>query len=160
MTRQLEVVYEAGVLRPLEPLPFAEKQHLVVTVTDELHPKATFSSREQEQEWLHVNSPRHAGKWLAIEGDQLVGEGDNAKAVLEQARANGIAHPLLVQIPNDPQLPFAGGRRLIFRIDFDRSHSYTGRDDCIALPVVLQVGEQRVDFVASLDTGASHKLFC
>jgi len=126
----LEVVYEAGVLRPLEPLPFAEKQHLVVTVTDELHPKATFRSREQE--WLHVNSPRHAGKWLAIEGDQLVGEGDNAKAVLEQARANGIAHPLLVQIPNDPQLPFAGGRRLIFRIDFDRSHPTP--DGMTALP--------------------------
>src|SRR5260221_10378048 len=104
VTKQLEVVYESGVLRPLEPLPFAEKQHLVVTVTDELDPKATFSAREREQEWLRVNGPRHAGKWLAIEGDQLVGEGDNARAVFEQARANGIAHPLLVQIPNDPQL--------------------------------------------------------
>jgi predicted DNA-binding antitoxin AbrB/MazE fold protein len=38
MTKQLEVVYESGVLRPLEPLPFAEQQHLVVTVTDELRP--------------------------------------------------------------------------------------------------------------------------
>ena len=108
VTKQLEVVYESGVLRPLEPLPFAEKQHLVVTVTDELKPKATFSAREREQEWLRVNSPRHAGKWLAIEGDQLMGVGDNARVVLEQARANGIAHPLLVQIPNDPQLPFGG----------------------------------------------------
>jgi len=86
----------------------AEKQHLVVTVTDELDPKATFGAREREQEWLRVNGPRHAGKWLAIEGDQLVGVGDNARVVLEQARANGIAHPLLVQIPNDPQLPFGG----------------------------------------------------
>ena len=108
VTKQLEVVYESGVLRPLEPLPFAEKQHLVVTVTDELDPKATFSARELEQEWLRANGPRHAGKWLAIEGDQLVGEGDNAKVVLEQARANGIAHPLLVQIPKDPPLPFGG----------------------------------------------------
>jgi predicted DNA-binding antitoxin AbrB/MazE fold protein len=108
VTRQLEVVYEAGALRPLEPLPFAEKQHLVVTVTDELDPKATFGAREREQEWLRVNGPRYAGKWLAIEGDQLVGVGDNARVVLEQARANGIAHPLLVQIPNDPQLPFGG----------------------------------------------------
>ena len=48
---------------------------------------------------------------------------------------------------------------MIFGIDFETSHSYAGRDDCIALPVVLQVGEERVDFVASLDTGASHCLF-
>jgi len=48
---------------------------------------------------------------------------------------------------------------LIFRLDFDRSHSYAGRVDCITLPVVLRVGEERVDFVASLDTGASHCLF-
>jgi predicted DNA-binding antitoxin AbrB/MazE fold protein len=108
MTKQLEVVYESGVLRPLEPLPFAEQQHLVVTVTDELHPKPAFNDRRREREWLASNGPRYAGQWVVIEGDKLVSHGGNAEAVLQQARAEGIQHPLLVQIPKETPLPFGG----------------------------------------------------
>jgi hypothetical protein len=35
MTRQVEAVYENGVLRPLEPLPFEEHQRVTVTVASE-----------------------------------------------------------------------------------------------------------------------------
>lgn len=108
MIRQLEVVYESGVLRPLEPLPFAEQQHLVVTVTDELHPALELSAREREQEWLRLNGPRYAGRWVAVDGDKLVGQGDNARTVLLQARANGVQHPLVIQIPKESPLPFGG----------------------------------------------------
>jgi len=107
-TKQLEVVYESSVLRSLEPLPFAEQQHLVVTVTDELGPKPAFNTREREQEWLRLNGPRYPGEWVAIEGDQLVGRGESAKAVLLQARAAGIPHPLVMHIPKEPPLPFGG----------------------------------------------------
>ena len=34
MTKQVEAVFEQGVLRPLEPLPFSEKEHLFLTVSD------------------------------------------------------------------------------------------------------------------------------
>ena len=108
MTKQLEVVYESGVLRPLEPLPFAEQQHLVVTVTDELRPTQAFNARHREREWLHLNGPRYAGLWVAIEGDKLVSHGESARAVLQQARAEGVPHPLLMQIPKEPPLPFGG----------------------------------------------------
>jgi predicted DNA-binding antitoxin AbrB/MazE fold protein len=108
MTKQLEVVYESGVLRPLEPLPFAERQHLVVTVTDELCPTPAFNDRRREQEWLRLNGPRYAGQWVAIEGDKLVSHGENGLAVLQQARAVGVQNPLLMQIPKEPPLPFGG----------------------------------------------------
>jgi len=108
MTKQLEVVYESGVLRPLEPLPFAERQNLVVTVTDELRPNSAFNAREREQEWLRLNGPRYAGQWVAIEGDKLVSHGANAKAVLQQARAAGVQQPLLMHIPKETPLPFGG----------------------------------------------------
>jgi hypothetical protein len=104
----LEVENESGVLRPLEPLPFAEQQHLVVTVTDELHPNSVFSAREREQEWLRLNGPRYAGQWVAIEGEKLVGHGESARAVLQQARAEGVLHPLVMHIPKEPPLPFGG----------------------------------------------------
>jgi len=35
MTRSLQAIYERGVLRPLEHLPFREQQEVTVTVSDE-----------------------------------------------------------------------------------------------------------------------------
>jgi len=34
MTKQIEAVYENGLLRPLEPLPLAEQQHVQVIISD------------------------------------------------------------------------------------------------------------------------------
>jgi hypothetical protein len=48
---------------------------------------------------------------------------------------------------------------LAFRVSFSRRHSYAGPGDTITIPVVLYVGEERADLVASLDTGASYCLF-
>jgi hypothetical protein len=48
---------------------------------------------------------------------------------------------------------------LAFRISFARRHSYAGPGDSITLPVVLRAGEERIDLVASLDTGAAYCLF-
>jgi predicted DNA-binding antitoxin AbrB/MazE fold protein len=108
MTRQLEVVYDAGVLRPLEPLPFADQQKLLATLTDNLDAGHSYNTREREQEWLRLHGPEYPGKWLALEGGHLVSQGENAREVLERARALGVAHPLLVQIPVEPELPFGG----------------------------------------------------
>ncbi len=41
MTRQVEAVYENGVLRPLEPLPLDEHQRVTVTVSDTEDPLAS-----------------------------------------------------------------------------------------------------------------------
>ncbi len=49
MTRQVEAVYESGLLRPLEPLPLREHQRVLVTVSDP--PPA-------EREWRDVDFVR------------------------------------------------------------------------------------------------------
>ena len=41
MTKQVEAVYENGVLRPLEPLPLDEHQRVTVTVSDTEDPLAS-----------------------------------------------------------------------------------------------------------------------
>lgn len=41
MTKTLQAVYENGVLRPLEPLPFKEHQKVSVTVSDAADPLAS-----------------------------------------------------------------------------------------------------------------------
>lgn len=48
MTRNLQAVYENGVLRPLEPLPLKEHQQVTVTVSD-----------QQEGEWLDTTFLRY-----------------------------------------------------------------------------------------------------
>ena len=52
MTRQLEAVFEGGVLRPLEPLPLREKQRVLITITDTPSGAEDFT-RKAEMEWLH-----------------------------------------------------------------------------------------------------------
>src|SRR5207244_11916829 len=63
MTRSLQAVYEKGVLRPLEPLPFKEHEEVTVTVTDE------------EEDWLDAAFLRY----LETQADESV--------TLEQVRA-------------------------------------------------------------------------
>ena len=108
MNQQVEVVYEDGVLRPLEHLPFAERQHLLVTI----RPKPSLSSsdnpRSLEMEWLRVHGALYAGRYVALNGDLLVGVGESVRAVMEQARAKGVELPLVHYVPVDPELPSAG----------------------------------------------------
>lgn len=48
---------------------------------------------------------------------------------------------------------------MAFQVSFAKQHCYAGLGDSIALPVVLSAGQERVDLVASLDTGAAHCVF-
>jgi hypothetical protein len=67
------------------------------------------SARLREREWLRTNLPklRHlAGKWVAVEGTEIVAEGDDAASVAAVARERGIASPFLYRIP----LPEDSGR--------------------------------------------------
>ncbi len=52
MTRQLEAVFEGGILCPLEPLPLKEKQRVLITITDTPSGAEDFT-RKAEMEWLH-----------------------------------------------------------------------------------------------------------
>jgi predicted aspartyl protease len=48
---------------------------------------------------------------------------------------------------------------LAFNISFAKRHSYAGSADSITLPVVLSVGQERVELIAGLDTGAAYCVF-
>jgi Family of unknown function (DUF5678)/Protein of unknown function DUF104 len=108
MTKQLEVVVEPGVLRPLEPLPFAEQQHLMVTVTDEVVTRPAFNPRDPEFSWLLRNKETFAGQWVALDGDRLVAHGNDGCEVTQRAWEQGVVEPLVARIPDEPELPFGG----------------------------------------------------
>ena len=107
MVRELEAIFEQGVLRPLEPLPFAEHQRVHVTVT-ELPEAVTEPARMPEMEWLHAHAHEYPGQWVALQGEELISHGPKARIVLAEARRKGIQHPLLHHVPDEPGLPSAG----------------------------------------------------
>lgn len=103
-------------LRPLKPLPFTDKQYLVVTVTDEVTRSVLYNARELEFEWLRVNGPQYAGKWVAVEGAQLISDGQSAKSVMDQAQ--GLRHPLVALSRRGRAFRLEVGEALVFALSF------------------------------------------
>jgi predicted DNA-binding antitoxin AbrB/MazE fold protein len=107
MVRQLEAVFEQGVLRPVEPLSLPEKQHVLITITD-VPVNVEDMHRKDEQEWLVAHGHEYIGQWVALQGNVLLSHGPKARAVRDEARRKGIERPLLVRVPEDFGLPSAG----------------------------------------------------
>lgn len=64
--------------------------------------RETGPARVREREWLRVNLPQLAhlaGKWVAVEGTEIVAQGDDAASVADAARERGISSPFLYRIP-------------------------------------------------------------
>jgi predicted DNA-binding antitoxin AbrB/MazE fold protein len=107
MTRQLEAVFEHGVLRPLEPLALPEMQRVLLTITD-VPATPGYNSRRAEQEWLKEHEHEYLGQWVALDGDVLLSHGPRARGVLDAARKMGVQQPLLVHIDDERGLRSAG----------------------------------------------------
>jgi predicted DNA-binding antitoxin AbrB/MazE fold protein len=107
MARQLEVVFERGILRPVEPLTLEENQHVLVTIAD-VPVEEPSCTRRAEQEWLRSHSLDYGGQWVALHGGMLLSHGPKAGAVRDEARRKGIQRPLLVRVPDEPGRPSAG----------------------------------------------------
>ena len=115
MVRQLDAVYEEGVLRPLEPLALRERQLVRLTVDDgplSQGERAGLSGQEQhrreEMLWLGTQAGPYAGEWVALSGSRLIAHGADAASVHAAARAAGVDRPLLTHLPEDTELPFGG----------------------------------------------------
>ena len=107
MARQLEAVFKEGVLRPVEPLLLAENQHVLVTIADIPEP-VTSLTRTDESKWLQMNQDEYRGQWVALQGKELVSYGPEALVVRDEARRKGFPRPLMVHVPDEPDLPSAG----------------------------------------------------
>lgn len=107
MVRQLEAVFENGVLRPLEPLSLPDRQRVILTLT-EAPRNEPVRSRKAEQEWLSRHGSEYVGQWVALEGDALVSHGPKATATRDEARQKGVERPLLVYVSEQFGEPSAG----------------------------------------------------
>ena len=113
MARQIEAVYEHGVLRPLEPLVLPEHQRVRLTLEEKPARLSWESSepvneRREELEWLAKESGPYAGEWVALNGPRLIAHGEKLAAVTAAARAAGVAEPFFARVRRDKDLPFGG----------------------------------------------------
>ena len=65
-----------------------------------LRTEASFGDRRREMAWLAANrgdlEARYAGKWIAVDGDDVVAVDDDLATVIQSAKAKGIADPLVI----------------------------------------------------------------
>lgn len=114
MIRQLDAVYEHGVLRPLEPLALPENHLVRLTLEDQACPQEVgavdvpVNDRREEFQWLAQESGRYAGQWVALDGGRLVAHGNELASVSAAARAVGVDRPLLTHLVPEGELPFGG----------------------------------------------------
>ena len=86
MTQHAEAIFEDGLLRPLEPLSLQDKQHVLLTITDAPAPGAN-SGWMPEQVWLSAHGQEYSGQWVALNGEELLSHGPDARRVRDEARA-------------------------------------------------------------------------
>lgn len=62
----------------------------------------------KSREWLKAHRQEYIGKWVVLDGDRLVGAGDDPRPIVAQARAEGVTMPF-VKFIRDTSEPFMGG---------------------------------------------------
>ena len=65
--------------------------------------------RRAEMAWAEKPDPQYFGKWVVLEGTEVIAAGPDPKKIYQEVRAKGITSPFLIYIsPEEPE-PFAGG---------------------------------------------------
>ena len=83
---------------------YLRKNHSVGSVR-----RAPFRERQAEMVWAAKPDPQYFGKWVVLEGNNVVAAGPDPKKIYQEVRAQGIRSPFLIYISPEEQEPFAGG---------------------------------------------------
>ena len=64
--------------------------------------------RAQHLAWLKAHREEYADKYVALDGDRLVGYGSSIREANEQAGREGVNHAFLVHVSSVNNAPFGG----------------------------------------------------
>lgn len=91
------------------------KQSLAEFLAEELHhknelnkPNVSDEERQKQIEWLKRNREKYAGKYVALSGDKLVGEGKTLREANERAKNKGYQNIFLTLVYSENDVPFGG----------------------------------------------------
>ena len=103
MVRQIEAVFEDGVLRPVEPLALSQRQRVSILIDDG---SRTSENGSADLDWLAAHAHEYVAQWVALSGGRLIAHGSDARAVRDEARRKGVAVPLMhrPEAEGEPQI--------------------------------------------------------
>ena len=65
--------------------------------------------RSAEMAWAARLDAEFIGKWVVLEGGQIVASGSNPKRLYEEVQEKGFSSPFLIFVSSGEHEPFAGG---------------------------------------------------
>jgi Family of unknown function (DUF5678) len=66
-----------------------------------------YIDRSREMAWIAAHQEEYAGQWVVLDGDRLIGHGDDPLPIVEKARQEGIDRPLIMHLRKETG-PFMG----------------------------------------------------
>ena len=70
--------------------------------------KISDEDRRWQLEWLKANREKYAGKYVALSGGELVGEGETFRQAREQAKEKGFKNSFVTFVYSENDTPFGG----------------------------------------------------
>ena len=77
-------------------------------ILPEVHRASFQVDASKSIEWLEQHQQEYIGKWVVLDGNRLIGAGNDPRPIVAQARAHGVKFPF-VEFVRDPSEPFVGG---------------------------------------------------
>jgi len=91
------------------------KKQLAAFLADEIdepsrhvESSASDEDRQSQIEWLRKNREIYAGRYIALSGAEMVGEGQTLDAARTEAKNNGFPHAFVTYIYSENDEPFGG----------------------------------------------------
>lgn len=89
------------ILDEARKLPAEEQRRLrdeLDTITSNGDPEPSYRTHHGERAWIEAHRDEFLGQWVALDGDQLIAHGGDARTVYDEARAHGTTSPYLVHV--------------------------------------------------------------
>ena len=104
------------VLETIRTLPKSERNKFFELIEAEKNGRTEVQNMLQQKnekfrralQWIERHKAEFDGKFVVLDGDELVAHGDDSKIVYEEARTKGYASPFLKRIKNVEDTPFGG----------------------------------------------------
>ncbi len=60
-----------------------------------------YIDRSLEMTWIAGHEREYAGQWVVLDGDRLIGHGNDPLPIVQRARIEGIERPLIVHVKKE-----------------------------------------------------------
>jgi hypothetical protein len=87
----------------------AVRAYLRETTTQFRTTQVPARDRSAEMAWAARPDAQFFGKWVVLEGHQVVASGSNPRLLYENALTLGLSSPFVIFVSPDEEAPFAGG---------------------------------------------------